>query len=87
MAQKSAIGIRRFFTESGVDAYSLIDWTKVESKIENPMTNEVVFEQKNVEFPKTWSLNAINIVSQKYFAGTPGNDDREGSLKRLTSRA
>ena len=86
MAQKAAIGIKRFFTKSGVDAYSLIDWVKVESRIDNPMTGDVVFEQKNVEYPKGWSLNAINIVSQKYFAGTPGEKDREGSLKQLIDR-
>jgi ribonucleoside-diphosphate reductase alpha chain len=45
-----------------------------------------VFEQLGVEFPQGWSLNAINIVSQKYFTGTPGTDDRESSLKHLINR-
>ena len=38
------------------------------------MTGKAVFEQKDVEFPEGWSLNAINIVAQKYFTGTPGTD-------------
>ncbi|MCA9351053.1 vitamin B12-dependent ribonucleotide reductase, partial [Candidatus Saccharibacteria bacterium] len=41
---------------------------------------------KGVEFPKGWSLNAINIVSQKYFAGTPGSEDREASFKTTINR-
>jgi len=57
-----------------------------DSIIVNPMTNKPVFEQKNVEFPEGWSLNAINIVSQKYFSGTPGTKDREQSLKQLINR-
>jgi ribonucleoside-diphosphate reductase alpha chain len=50
------------------------------------MTNTPVFEQKNVEFPEGWSLNAINIVAQKYFTGTPGTTERESSLKHLIDR-
>ena len=50
------------------------------------MTKQPVFEQKDVEFPEGWSLNAINIVAQKYFTGTPGTDSRESSLKQLIDR-
>jgi ribonucleoside-diphosphate reductase alpha chain len=50
------------------------------------MTDKAVFEQKGVEFPKGWSLNAINIVAQKYFTGTPGTKEREASLKHLIDR-
>jgi ribonucleoside-diphosphate reductase alpha chain len=50
------------------------------------MTDTPVFEQKGVEFPEGWSLNAINIVAQKYFTGTPGTKDRESSLKHLIDR-
>jgi ribonucleoside-diphosphate reductase alpha chain len=52
----------------------------------NPMTGKAVFEQKDVEFPEGWSLNAINIVAQKYFTGTPGTPERENSLKDLIDR-
>lgn len=86
MAQATSLGIQRFFTESGKKAYNQLKWTKTDSSIMNPVTNEPVFEQKGVEFPEGWSLNAINIVAQKYFAGTPGQADREGSLKTLINR-
>jgi len=86
MAQKAALGIRRFFTKSGEKAYDQLEWTKVDSNISNPMTGDVVFDQKGVEYPKGWTMNAINIVSQKYFAGTPGTKGREGSLKQLIDR-
>ena len=86
MAQATSLGIQRFFTENGKKAYNQLKWVKTDSSIMNPMTNEPVFEQKDVEFPEGWSLNAINIVAQKYFAGTPGQADREGSLKTLINR-
>jgi ribonucleoside-diphosphate reductase alpha chain len=44
------------------------------------------FEQRDVEIPEGWSLNAINIVAQKYFTGTPGTSERETSLKHLIDR-
>jgi ribonucleoside-diphosphate reductase alpha chain len=47
------------------------------------MTGKAVFEQKDVEFPEGWSLNAINIVAQKYFTGTPALTSREHSLSSL----
>ena len=86
MAQVAVLDIRRYFTKEGVDAYEMFDWVTRDSKIDNPVTGKVAFEQKAVEFPDTWSLNAINIVSQKYFTGTPGTESREGSLKTLVNR-
>jgi ribonucleoside-diphosphate reductase alpha chain len=64
----------------------MLNWTKRDAAIVNPSTGKTAFEQKQVEFPDTWSLNAINIVSQKYFTGTPGTDEREKSLKQLIDR-
>lgn len=86
MAQTTALGIRRHFTKRGVDAYDMLDWVKRDSELINPMTGDIVFQQKDVEFPDTWSLNAINIVSQKYFTGTPGTKEREQSLRDLVDR-
>ncbi|HRV75758.1 MAG: vitamin B12-dependent ribonucleotide reductase [Candidatus Nomurabacteria bacterium] len=79
--------VERFFTHdlSG-DVYSLFKWAKFDARIENYFTGEVAFEQKDVEFPEDWSVNAINIVSQKYFCGTPGTPTREYSLKQLVNR-
>lgn len=86
MAQQTALGLSRFFTRSGKNAYDQLNWVKRDSVLMNPMTGKPVFEQLGVEFPDDWSLNAINIVAQKYFAGTPGAKDREGSLKTLINR-
>jgi ribonucleoside-diphosphate reductase alpha chain len=86
MASTATLGLGRYFTRSDKSAYDLIKWQSFDSEISNPMTGEVVFQQKDVEFPADWSLNAINIVAQKYFAGTPGEASREGSLKTLINR-
>lgn len=86
MAQATALGVRRFFTRPKETAYDKFKWVKRDAVIMNPMTNKPVFEQLGVEFPENWSQNAINIVAQKYFCGTPGTADREGSLKQLIDR-
>lgn len=86
MAQATSLGLRRLFTQPKTKAYDQLKWIKRDSIITNPMTNQAVFEQKQVEFPEGWSLNAINIVAQKYFAGTPGTAERESSLKHLIDR-
>jgi len=79
-------GHTRRFTKPGSKAYDQITWVKRDSIITNPMSNTPVFEQRGVEFPDSFSLNAINIVAQKYFTGTPGTDERESSLKHLINR-
>jgi ribonucleoside-diphosphate reductase alpha chain len=86
MGQATSTGLGRLFTQPKSKAYDGLSWTKLDSIIKNPMTNKPVFEQKGVEFPEGWSLNAINIVAQKYFTGTPGTDGRETSLKDLIDR-
>ena len=83
---QTTIGVGRLFTPKKSKAYDQIKWVKQDSLINNPMTNKPVFEQRDVEFPEGWSLNAINIVAQKYFSGTPGDSDRESSLKHLVDR-
>jgi ribonucleoside-diphosphate reductase alpha chain len=86
MAQATALQLERYFTKKGTHPYDMFTWVERDSKIDNPTTGKIAFEQKAVEFPDTWSLNAVNIVSQKYFCGTPGTDDREASLKTLIDR-
>lgn len=87
MAQVVAkVGGKRFFTKPGTRAYDGLNWIKRDASITNPTTGESVFEQKDVEFAQGWSLNAINIVAQKYFFGTPGTKQREKSLKQLIDR-
>jgi ribonucleoside-diphosphate reductase alpha chain len=82
----TALGMSRYFTKAGTHPYDMMEWDHRDSLIENPMTKKVVFEQNNIEFPKDWSQNATNIVAQKYFSGTPGDPDREASLKTLIDR-
>lgn len=86
MGQTTNLTLGRLFTDSKTKAYDQLTWVKRDSIITNPMTGKNVFEQRGVEFPENWSLNAINIVAQKYFTGTPGDDDRESSLKDLINR-
>jgi ribonucleoside-diphosphate reductase alpha chain len=76
----------RHFLQDGQKAYSTLKWVKADSRLDNPKTGEVVFEQKSIDFPEGWSQNSINIVAQKYFCGTPGSDDRESSLRHLIDR-
>ncbi len=78
--------INRLFTTKDKKAYDLLKWQKKDALITNPSNKKPVFEQKDVEFPDFWSQNAINIVSQKYFNGTPGSPEREKSLKDLIDR-
>ena len=86
MAQVTKTRVRRLFTKPKTKGYDALKWVKRDSLISNPMTGKPVFEQKDVDFPEGWSLNAINIVAQKYFTGTPGTAERERSLKQLIDR-
>src|SRR4051812_42942664 len=86
MGQTTSLGVARLFTPEKSQAYDLLKWVKRDSIIKNPFKDEPVFEQKGVDFPEGWSLNAINIVAQKYFTGTPGTKSREISLKHLIDR-
>jgi ribonucleoside-diphosphate reductase alpha chain len=87
MAETAAsLALGRYFTEEGTHPYEMLTWTERDSKIVSPGNGKIVFEQKRVEFPDTWSQNAVNIVSQKYFSGTPGTETRERSLRQLIDR-
>src|SRR5260221_75508 len=86
MATQTALGIRRHFTIAGQHPYEELEWEKRDARITNYLDGSVAFEQKGVEFPVEWSLNATNIVAQKYFAGTRGKPDRETSLRQLVDR-
>jgi ribonucleoside-diphosphate reductase alpha chain len=86
MGSTASLGVERLFTKPKSKAYEQLKWAKRDSVIMNPATGKPVFEQLGVEFPQGWSLNAINIVAQKYFTGTPGTEEREASLKHLINR-
>ncbi|MGD0284025.1 MAG: vitamin B12-dependent ribonucleotide reductase [Candidatus Saccharimonadales bacterium] len=86
MGQTTDLRVGRLFTQPKKKAYDQLNWILSDSIIINPQSKTPVFEQKGVEFPEGWSLNAINIVAQKYFTGTPGTATREKSLKQLIDR-
>ncbi|MDR1711912.1 MAG: vitamin B12-dependent ribonucleotide reductase [Propionibacteriaceae bacterium] len=78
--------IERVFTTAGVHPYEEITWERRDITQTNWKTGEVIFEQRDVEFPDFWSLNASTIVTTKYFRGALGTDAREGSLRTLVDR-
>ena len=84
--EQARIGIRRHFTTEGVHPYDELAWEHRDARITNFRDGSVAFEQLGVEFPTTWSLNATNIVAQKYFRGTPGTAERESSLRQVIDR-
>jgi ribonucleoside-diphosphate reductase alpha chain len=84
--QRLGIGIRRHFTTEGVHPYDEIRWERRDARITNYRDGSVAFEQLGVEVPDTWSLNATNILAQKYFRGTLGTLERENSLKQVADR-
>ena len=84
--QRSGIGLRRFFTSRGVNPYDTVVWERRDARIVNYQDGSVAFEQLQVEVPSAWSVNATNILAQKYFRGTLGTPEREWSLKQVVDR-
>jgi ribonucleoside-diphosphate reductase alpha chain len=84
--ERTGIGIHRYFTTPGVGPYETVTWERRDARITNWMTGAVAFEQLGVEVPSSWSVNATNILAQKYFRGTLGSPEREWSLKQVADR-
>ena len=78
--------MERVFSTEGVHPYDEITWERRDVVQTNWKTGETVFEQRGVEFPDFWSVNASTIVTTKYFRGAVGTDAREWSLKQLIDR-
>ena len=78
--------IERLFSTEGVHPYDEVTWQSRDVVQTNWKTGEVVFEQRGVEFPDFWSVNASTIVTNKYFRGALGTPRREASLKTLIDR-
>ncbi|HYH57859.1 MAG TPA: vitamin B12-dependent ribonucleotide reductase, partial [Thermoleophilaceae bacterium] len=78
------VGLKRVFTQPGVHPFDAIEWEIRDAIIGNP--EKPAFEQRGVEFPKSWSQNATNIVAQKYFRGQLGSEQRERSVKQMIGR-
>ncbi|MGH7777924.1 MAG: vitamin B12-dependent ribonucleotide reductase [Candidatus Dormibacterales bacterium] len=75
----------RFFTPPNSKAFELIEWERRTAAIIGEK-GQVIFEQKDVEVPRSWSQLAINVVAQKYFRGSLGTPDRESSVRQLIAR-
>ncbi|MGC3956133.1 MAG: vitamin B12-dependent ribonucleotide reductase [Propionicimonas sp.] len=82
----AGITVPRVFTTAGVHPYDEVTWEHRDVVQSNWKTGEVVFEQRGVEFPDFWSLNASTIVTTKYFRGAVGTPAREASLRTLIDR-
>ncbi|HYO31689.1 MAG TPA: vitamin B12-dependent ribonucleotide reductase [Nocardioidaceae bacterium] len=78
--------IDRIFTTPGQHPYDAINWERRDVVQQNWKTGETVFEQRGVEFPDFWSVNASTIVTTKYFRGAVGTEAREWSLRQLVDR-
>jgi ribonucleoside-diphosphate reductase alpha chain len=78
------LSIERRFSTDGVHPFDEVEWEIRDAVIGDP--ESPVFEQRGVEFPKSWSQNATNIVAQKYFRGKLGSEQRESSVKQMIGR-
>ncbi len=76
----------RHFTVPGVHPFDVVDWGQRDARIRSWADGSVAFEQAGVEFPSSWSDNAVNIVTQKYFRGRLGTAERETSLRQVIGR-
>ncbi|CAB4743045.1 MAG: vitamin B12-dependent ribonucleotide reductase [Actinobacteria bacterium] len=78
--------LERIYTKAGVHPYDEVTWERRDVVQTNWKSGEVVFEQRGVEYPDFWSVNASTIVSTKYFRGAVGAENREWSLKQVIDR-
>jgi len=88
-ATRSAAGglkVERVWTSEGVHPYDEVAWERRDVVMTNWRDGSINFEQRGVEFPESWSVNAANIVTTKYFRGAVGTPQREWSLKQLIDR-
>src|SRR5215471_14611899 len=83
-ATAGALTVERHFTTAGVHPFDAVEWELRDARIGHG--DRVAFEQKDVEFPKSWSQNATNIVAQKYFRGQLDSPTRERSVKQMVGR-
>ena len=82
----TGLKIDRYFTTEGTHPYDELEWELRDAVISDWKTGAVAFEQRDVEFPKSWSMNATTIVAQKYFRGPLGSPERERSVRQMIDR-
>jgi ribonucleoside-diphosphate reductase alpha chain len=83
---RDGLTFKRYFTKDGAHPFDDIEWEVRDAVIPNYKEGGNAFEQRDVEFPASWSQNATNIVAQKNFRGTLGTPERERSVRQLISR-
>jgi len=81
----SIVTVARHFSKEGVSPYDEVQWEERTASITSS-TGEVIFEQKNIRVPKSWSATATNIVASKYFYGKTGSNTRETGVDQLVQR-
>jgi ribonucleoside-diphosphate reductase alpha chain len=82
---KTGLKIPRYFSRAGISPYDEIEWEQRTASITNEK-GKVVFEQTNVEIPRSWSLMATQVVVSKYFRGPLGTPQREHSVRQMIGR-
>ncbi len=82
---RSGLSVERYFTRQGVDPFETVEW-ELRDAVISGADGKIFFEQRGVEFPKTWSQTATNVVVQKYFRGTLGSPKRESSVRSMIAR-
>ncbi|MQA32600.1 vitamin B12-dependent ribonucleotide reductase [Modestobacter roseus] len=85
-ARGKGLKVKRVFTSAGVHPYDEVVWERRDVVMTNWRDGSINFEQRGVEFPAEWSINATNIVTTKYFRGAVGSPQRETSLRQLIDR-
>jgi len=67
---KDTVGltVRRLFTSPDIDPFDTVEWELRDARIGS--SERVVFEQRDVEFPASWSQNATNIVARSTSAAS-----------------
>jgi ribonucleoside-diphosphate reductase alpha chain len=83
--ERPGLTFERYFTRPGVDPFDTVEWESRDAVISGA-DGKVFFEQRGVEFPKSWSQTATNVVVQKYFRGTLGTAQREHSVRQMIGR-
>ncbi len=82
--ERNGLSVARRFTSEGIHPFDEVKWELRDAVIGDP--TKPAFEQRDVEFPASWSQNSTNIVTQKYFRGQVGTPERESSVKQMISR-
>src|SRR5262249_10880565 len=85
-AQGRGLTIERVFSTPVVHPYDELTWERRDVVQQNWKTSDTAFEQRDVESPDFWSVNASTIVTTKYFRGAVGTEQREWSLKHIVDR-